>query len=272
MTDSNMTDSNMTDSNMTDSNMTDSDETGIDETGIDETGIAPTAGLPFPGLPFTVLHICLGNICRSPMAERLLAARFGERLRARGYDGDPTELLRSHSAGTGDWHVGDSMNPGSALQLANRGVSPHDFRARQLARSLLRESQLVLTATAGQALGVSQLEASLVGRVFPLLRFGRVSREVLPGILSRPGHGMTLSDVRACGEALIRSVAGRLTTEEQQLPTDDLTDPFGESDLVFSQIADEIEYAIEPLVSALAGAAATEGARGRTTFSFGERG
>jgi protein-tyrosine phosphatase len=25
--------------------------------------------------PFTVLHVCMGNICRSPMAERLLAAR-----------------------------------------------------------------------------------------------------------------------------------------------------------------------------------------------------
>ena len=65
---------------------------------------------------FTVLHVCVGNICRSPMAERLLVHAL------RSHVGDRVdEVLRSHGAGTGSWHVGEAMNPPAAAELRRRG-------------------------------------------------------------------------------------------------------------------------------------------------------
>ena len=69
--------------------------------------LAPAAELPSPrepGAPYRVCLVCLGNICRSPMAETVLRAE----LAAAGLDG----AVVVDSAGTGDWHVGDAMDPG----------------------------------------------------------------------------------------------------------------------------------------------------------------
>src|SRR5204863_1344671 len=66
-----------------------------------------------PGTPYRVCLVCLGNICRSPMAETVLRAE----LAAAGLDG----AVVVDSAGTGDWHVGDAMDPGARSALASRG-------------------------------------------------------------------------------------------------------------------------------------------------------
>jgi len=101
--------------------------------------VAPAAELPSPrepGPPYRVCLVCLGNICRSPMAETVLRAE----LASAGLDG----LVVVDSAGTGDWHVGDGMDPGARAALATRGHDGSAHRARQFQPSWLSRRDLIL--------------------------------------------------------------------------------------------------------------------------------
>jgi protein-tyrosine phosphatase len=101
--------------------------------------VAPAAELPSPrepGPPYRVCLVCLGNICRSPMAETVLRAE----LASAGLDG----LVAVDSAGTGDWHVGDGMDPGARAALATRGHDGSAHRARQFQPSWLSRRDLIL--------------------------------------------------------------------------------------------------------------------------------
>jgi protein-tyrosine phosphatase len=104
--------------------------------------LAPAAELPSPrepGAPYRVCLVCLGNICRSPMAETVLRAEVA----AAGLDG----AVVVDSAGTGDWHVGDAMDPDARKALAGRGhdgSGPKTHQARQFEPSWLAERDLIL--------------------------------------------------------------------------------------------------------------------------------
>ena len=89
-----------------------------------------------PGAPYRVCLVCLGNICRSPMAETVLRAELG----AAGLDG----AVVVDSAGTGDWHVGDMMDPDARKALAGRGHDGSAHRARQFEPSWLSRYDLIL--------------------------------------------------------------------------------------------------------------------------------
>jgi len=89
-----------------------------------------------PGAPYRVCLVCLGNICRSPMAETVLRAE----LAAAGLAG----AVVVDSAGTGDWHVGDAMDPGARSALARRGHDGSAHRARQFQPSWLSRYDLIL--------------------------------------------------------------------------------------------------------------------------------
>ena len=105
--------------------------------------LASAAGLPSPrepGAPYRVCLVCLGNICRSPMAETVLRAE----LAAAGLDG----AVVVDSAGTGDWHVGDSMDPDARAALASRGHDGSAHRARQFQASWLPRRDLILAMDA----------------------------------------------------------------------------------------------------------------------------
>ena len=105
--------------------------------------LASAAELPSPrepGAPYRVCLVCLGNICRSPMAETVLRAE----LAAAGLDG----AVVLDSAGTGDWHVGDAMDPGARTALASRGHDGSAHRARQFQPSWLPRRDLILAMDA----------------------------------------------------------------------------------------------------------------------------
>ena len=105
--------------------------------------LASAAELPSPrepGAPYRVCLVCLGNICRSPMAETVLRAE----LAAAGLDG----AVVVDSAGTGDWHVGDAMDPGARTALASRGHDGSAHRARQFQPSWLPRRDLILAMDA----------------------------------------------------------------------------------------------------------------------------
>jgi low molecular weight protein-tyrosine phosphatase len=105
--------------------------------------LASAAELPSPrepGAPYRVCLVCLGNICRSPMAETVLRAE----LAAAGLDG----AVIVDSAGTGDWHVGDTMDPGARAALASRDHDGSAHRARQFEPSWLSRRDLILAMDA----------------------------------------------------------------------------------------------------------------------------
>jgi protein-tyrosine phosphatase len=109
--------------------------------------LAPAAELPSPrepGAPYRVCLVCLGNICRSPMAETVLRAE----LAAAGLAGETARAVVVDSAGTGDWHVGDVMDPGARDALAGRGHDGSAHRARQFQPSWLAERDLILAMDA----------------------------------------------------------------------------------------------------------------------------
>lgn len=73
--------------------------------------------------PVRVVFVCTGNICRSPMAEVMARQAFDE-----AGVGDRVEIT---SVGTGDWHVGNEMDPRAAAELRAHGY-PTAHTAAQL--------------------------------------------------------------------------------------------------------------------------------------------
>ncbi len=61
-----------------------------------------------------VLFVCLGNICRSPLAEGLFTAM----IKKKGLAGK----VQCDSAGTSNYHIGDSPDPRTVANAAENGL------------------------------------------------------------------------------------------------------------------------------------------------------
>lgn len=82
-----------------------------------------------------VLMVCAGNICRSPMAE----AVFAEMVDQAGL----SDKIRVDSAGTGNWHVGESADRRTLAVLKKHNI-PYDGRARQFVRTDADQFQYIV--------------------------------------------------------------------------------------------------------------------------------
>ena len=71
-----------------------------------------------------VLMVCLGNICRSPTAHGVLEKIIENK--------QMSPLIQVDSAGTGDWHLGESPDNRSQQAAARRGYDLSPYRARQV--------------------------------------------------------------------------------------------------------------------------------------------
>lgn len=72
---------------------------------------------------FRICFVCTGNICRSPMAETVLR----DLVTKAGLGGG----ISVSSAGTGDWHVGESADHRTIAALTASGYRDEGHRARQ---------------------------------------------------------------------------------------------------------------------------------------------
>jgi protein-tyrosine phosphatase len=81
-----------------------------------------------------VIFVCMGNICRSPMAEAVLRHELEQA--GLGH-------VTVHSAGTGNWHVGDPMDRRARAALGRSGY-PADHVARQFEPGFFDQYQLVV--------------------------------------------------------------------------------------------------------------------------------
>lgn len=105
-----------------------------------------------------ILVVCTGNICRSPMAEALLRARLGRRVR------------QVASAGTGAL-VGFPADPLAVEVAAEHGLDLSAHRARQVALPLLSSAELILTLDQSHSDWLNRHYPQLRGRVHKLLRW-----------------------------------------------------------------------------------------------------
>lgn len=72
-----------------------------------------------------VLFVCLGNICRSPMAEAIFSHEVQKR--------ELSTQIQCDSAGTADYHPGESPDERTLKTLKNHGIETQQ-KARQITR------------------------------------------------------------------------------------------------------------------------------------------
>ncbi|MHA3702226.1 arsenate reductase/protein-tyrosine-phosphatase family protein [Jatrophihabitans sp. YIM 134969] len=153
---------------------------------------------------FTVLYVCTGNVCRSAAAQALL------RHRAR-----PEDSLTVVSAGT---HAleGYGVDAPTAAALAERGVSSDGHEGVWLTDAMIKDADLVLTATTEHRDRVLRRVPATMRRAFTMREFVRLGAHV---------EGAQRPEDRT--EA-VRAVAGMRGQVEPAGPgADDIGDPFG---------------------------------------------
>jgi protein-tyrosine phosphatase len=83
-----------------------------------------------------VLFVCLGNICRSPMAE----AVFRDQVQRQQL----TDHFEIVSAGTGNWHAGESPHRGTRETLKRHGIEPNGLIAKHVSQAMLDRADYVV--------------------------------------------------------------------------------------------------------------------------------
>jgi len=90
---------------------------------------------------FRVLMACTGNICRSPSAEGVLRHMLDE--------AGLSDWIEVDSAGTMDWHVGDSPSHLAVVAAEKRGYDFTGIVARALRASDYQDFDLILAMDEG---------------------------------------------------------------------------------------------------------------------------
>ncbi|MEV6679606.1 protein-tyrosine-phosphatase [Streptomyces erythrochromogenes] len=198
------------------------------------------------GNTFRILHVSTGNVCRSPITERLTRHALTHRL-----GGPVGGDLIVESAGT--WgHEGAPMEANAAAVLEDFGADASGFTGRELLDEHVIRADLVLTATRDHRAQVISMGHSAGLRTFTLKEFTRLVRAIDPATLPPLDDGMA---ERA--RALVRAAAalrGWLLAPSPD--ADEVYDPYGAPITFFRSIGDEINQALDPVVTALTGVTA----------------
>jgi protein-tyrosine phosphatase len=179
---------------------------------------------------FQILVVCTGNICRSPLAERLLRRRLDSRL------GSEARNIVVRSAGARGLDR-SPMDLQAADQLRRLGGDPSDFLARSLTDVLVREADLVLTATRQHRSAVLSEVPDALHRTFTLLEFANLA-PYRPDPAAGHAHDLLGSLVADAAQR-----RGSATLEEY-----DLGDPYQQSAPVHRDVADAIDRAVDQIV------------------------
>ncbi|MEN8650903.1 protein-tyrosine-phosphatase [Streptomyces sp. 21So2-11] len=193
---------------------------------------------------FRILHVSTGNVCRSPITERLTRHALSDRLGARLCDG-----LLVESAGT--WgHEGAPMEANAAAVLADFGADATGFIGRELLDEHVIRADLVLTATRDHRSQVISMGHSAGLRTFTLKEFTRLVRAIDPATLPDPIEDGVVARARA----LVRAAAAlRGWLLAPSVEADEVYDPYGAPITFFRSIGDEINTALDPVVTAITG-------------------
>jgi len=176
---------------------------------------------------FSILCVCTGNICRSPVAERLLAARLGP-------------SVEVGSAGTFGV-VGAPISEPMARRLRAATVGADLFAARRLRAPIANAADLVLALTKAHRSEIVELSPALVRRTFTLLEFARLLEVMGPHELPVGTPAVRL-----------RAAVPILATRRSPSPTsDDIDDPIGRSEAVYERVFGEIAQAVDRVAAVI---------------------
>jgi protein-tyrosine phosphatase len=170
---------------------------------------------------FRVLFVCIGNVCRSPLGERLLAARVADR------------DVEVSSAGVGAM-VGSPMAPEAAVHLEAYGGTADGFVSRQLTPAMVDQSDLVLTATKAIRSRVLEDSPAALRRTFTVLELAALLDVVAP-----------TDDL----PALVRAAAEERS--RAALDDYDIPDPFGRGEEANALAAELMAAAVERIAKGL---------------------
>lgn len=193
------------------------------------------------------------------MAERLFA------LRARQAAG-AAEVVTSDSVGTGDWHVGEWMNPPAAHQIELRGGDSSNYAAATVDVIGLRGADLILGAATEHVSRVIELAPDMASRAFLLREFADLVTKVDPAALPSVRRGTSgselIADVRTRGVGLVKA-AHALRADEKPDVGYDVDDPWSRDEETFMRVADEIDEAVTVIAKILLGVSQTGVSVGR---------
>lgn len=180
-----------------------------------------------------VLVVCTGNVCRSPYIER----RLRRDLMGTG--------IQVSSAGTHAL-VGRDMEPGTRDCLRHSGGDVDSFRARELTDDLVRDADLVITASREHRAAAARLHPAAMARTFTLRDLGDLLSNLSVDELATAPDEAT-NWVRQVAATASRR-RGLVPARQQGI---DVTDPIGGPPSRFVLMAAEVDAALVPIVAAL---------------------
>ena len=183
-----------------------------------------------------LLFVCTGNVCRSPVAAGLASAWVA---RTAGGEAADVEII---SAGT-NAPLGRPLDPHSAAALSRLGGARAEHTARGLTQDVAAHADLVLTMTREHRRTVLGLAPRGLRRTFTLLEAADLLRSVEVRDLARLPLELRAAEL---GRRLDAARAHRATSS-----ADDIDDPIGRRASVHDSVADTIDVALRPLLSAL---------------------
>ena len=177
-----------------------------------------------------ILLVCTGNISRSPVAERLLAARLGPSVQAA-------------SAGTRAV-VGHGIDERMLPYFSD--VDTSGFVSRQLTAPIVRGSDLVLAMTDAHRSSALDLEPAAVRRTFTLTDFARWAAGA--GLDGRSGG--TPSERLAMIVSYVPELRARFP---RGAGGGDVPDPYGHGEEVYARAASMIRASVDAIAQAACG-------------------
>lgn len=170
-----------------------------------------------------ILVVGEANVCRSPYIERVLAAGLHDM------------GIEVAGAGTSAL-VGQPMDAGAAQLLRDEGIDADNFVARQVTPAMLREADLVLTATRELRHEVVRLEPRALRYTHAILDFRDL---VATADLGRPVF-MEPPSASLVGTLAARAVTGRGEVGARSRADSGIEDPVGKRDRVYAAMARQV--------------------------------
>lgn len=185
-----------------------------------------------------ILFVCTGNTCRSPMAEGL----FRTMARAAGHD------LELRSAGVSAME-GSPISSLAVKTLQERGITEaSEMTSQVISEELVSWADLILTMTVQHKAEVIRRYPQAVETTFTLKEFVNIETRNADKLELADKLHAELQLKHAMGQTITALEQDELFQLEQELAGVDISDPYGGSEELYKQCADELEQQLRRLL------------------------